>query len=266
MQLLNAPRTAAHGLAALGEQFADFLDAERLAVVAVDVEVEDVAYDQRFGGVDFEAFLLSSPAAADVGGDGFETEGRTGAAVEALPDVLAHGAVGVLGILPALVFVEEVDDAPHHFAAGVVAGRLSDGDDFDLVLTEFPFIDAEFDTVAEEPGQAVNHDGVERRRFLQGVGDHLLEDRAFVVGGGRTGFDVFPHDGVAVGVAPFDELPNLVGNGEVVVGLAGRRDTGIESDVHDSFSVVRAPLPPLGGMLAPAGSPSRSGVVRYAQP
>ena len=266
LYLLDAPRTTAHGLTALREQLADFLDADRLTLMPVEVEVEDVAHDDRFGGVDFEALFLAAPAAAHLGRHGLEAERRQRAAEESLPDVLAHGTVRMLGILAALVFVKQVDDAAHHFAAGVVAGRLRDGGDLDVVALELLFVDAELDAIAEEARQAVNDDRVESGGLLQRVADHLLEYRALVVSRRGTRFDVLAQNDMPVGLAPFLKLAQLVGYRQVVVGLPGGRYAGVEGDTHDSFSVVPAPLSPLGGSLAPNTRASRSGFVRCAQP
>ncbi|MBY0575789.1 MAG: hypothetical protein K2P67_04250 [Gallionellaceae bacterium] len=91
------------------------------------------------------------------------------------------------------MFVEQVDDAPHHLPASVIAGRLGDGNDFDLVLGQLALIHAELDTIAEEARQTVDDDGLERGWFLQGIRDHLLENGALVVGGGCARLDVLLH-------------------------------------------------------------------------
>jgi hypothetical protein len=43
------------------------------------------------------------------------------------------------------------------------------------------------------------------------------------------------------------QLAQLIGNREIVIGLAGSRDAGVDGNVHDAFSVVPAPLLRLTG-------------------
>ena len=165
VNFLDTPRHAAHQVAALCQMFDDLFDAERSALIAVQIEVVDLANNQGFARFDFQALLFSAPTPGNIRGDGFEAKRWARSTKKALPDVLTHGAVGMLGVLATLVFVEEVDDTAHHFAAGVIGRGLRDGNDLDLVLTEFALIKAEFEPIAEETRQAVNHDGVVGRGF-----------------------------------------------------------------------------------------------------
>ncbi|MBI2286401.1 MAG: hypothetical protein HYU79_02900 [Nitrosomonadales bacterium] len=61
----------------------------------------------------------------------------------------------MLGILLGLMLVKQINDTPHHFPASIIARRLCDGNDLNLVLGEFAFIDAEFDAITEEARQRV---------------------------------------------------------------------------------------------------------------
>lgn len=118
-----------------------------------------MANDQCFAGFDLEAFLPAASTASNIGDHRLVTKGRFRAVEEALPGVLTHGAGGVLRILLALVFIEEIDDPAHHFATGIVAGWLRNGNDLDLVLGQLALIDAELDAIPKKARQAVNDDG-----------------------------------------------------------------------------------------------------------
>nr|WP_242463254.1 hypothetical protein [Rhodocyclus tenuis] len=232
LHLLDAPRRAAHRVAALRQVLDDFLDAEGPAGVAVQVEVVDVAHDQRFGRIDVEALLLAPAAARNVGLDGAIAERRFRAVVEALPRVLAHRARGVLRVLLALVLVKEAEQAPRHFPGAVLARLLRDRNDLHAVALQPLLVNAELDQVEEEARQTVHDDRLEGGRLVHRIADHLLEHRPLVVGGRSTGFDIFADGGMAVGGAPLAQLAELIGNRQIVIGLAGGRDAGIECDVH----------------------------------
>nr|WP_262407725.1 hypothetical protein [Thauera sedimentorum] len=232
MHLLNRPGAAPVQQTALGQMLDDLLDAERAPLVAVQVEVIHPAHHRGFRLVDLQALLLAPPAAGDLGRNGVETERCPRAVEEALPGVLPHRPRGVLGVLLALVLVEEAEEPAGHLAHRVVAGLLRDRDDLHVVLGELALIDAELDHVPEEARQAVNDQPGEGRGLGERVGDHLLKHRALVVGGRCARFDVLAHDLMTVGGAPVAHLLELIGNREIVLGLAGRRNPRVKTNQH----------------------------------
>ncbi|HUW36287.1 MAG TPA: hypothetical protein VMV91_03055 [Rhodocyclaceae bacterium] len=235
MGFLDFPGLAAHQQPLLGEMLADFLAAHLAAFVAVQIEVIRHAHDPRLRLVDDQLLFLAATAAGNVGDQRLIAKGRTGAIEEALPRVLLHGAGSMLRGFLALVLVKQIDDPAHHLPAGIVAGRLGDGNDLDFVLRQLALVDAELDAVTEEARQAVNDDGLERRRLHQGVSHHSLEHRPLVIGGGCARLDVLLHHQMPVGLGPVVELAQLVGNGQVIVGLPRGGDSGIDRYVHDAL-------------------------------
>lgn len=137
----EAPATA--GDAALVEVDSDGLETLWWSVFA-QIETEDLSNQAGFVFLDHEDLLvLVAPALLD---DGGVSEGRDGAVPVALPRVLQHGAVGVLGILAGLVLVEGVEDLSYQVALGI--------------LTQFEFIMNHIDTVvvvAREPVSIVTN-------------------------------------------------------------------------------------------------------------
>src|SRR5450755_2108734 len=65
-----------------------------------------------------------------------EAEGRDRAIPKILPRVFLHGAQRVLGVLPALVFVEAPQDLADQVAGRVGLELLGDGDDLHTGLTQ----------------------------------------------------------------------------------------------------------------------------------
>ncbi|MEO7621557.1 MAG: hypothetical protein ABIS30_00705 [Gallionella sp.] len=65
----------------------------------------------------------------------------------------------------------------------------------------------------------MNDDDLECRRFQHRVIDHLLEYWPLVVGGRCTRLDVLLHHQMAVGLRPFVQLAQLIGNRQIIVGL-----------------------------------------------
>ena len=118
------------------------------------------------------------------------------------------------------MLVKQIDDAPHHFPASIIASRLSDGNDLDLVLGEFAFIDAELDAITEKARQAVNDDGLECRRFEHGICKHLLKNWPLVIGGRCTWLDIFLNHQMAVSLCPFIQLAQLVRDRQIIFRLA----------------------------------------------
>ena len=67
---------------------------------------------------------------------------------------------------------------------------------------------------------------------MRRIGDHLLEYRTAVIGGGRARLDVLGGEGEATGFAVLAKLAQLIGNGEIVLGLAGGGHPSIERYGH----------------------------------
>jgi hypothetical protein len=102
-----------------------------------------------------------------------------------------------------------------HLSGGIVSGLLRDRDTLDACLDELAHIQGELERIAEEPGEGVNDNGIEGGRGLASLGNHLLEDRATVIGGRSSRLDVFDRDGVPLPIAPLLDLPDLIGNGKI---------------------------------------------------
>ncbi len=78
----------------------------------------------------------------------------------------------------------------------------------------------------------MHQDGIERGRRLRRIGDHLLEYGAPIIGGSGTGFDVLAGNGEATRFAILAKLPQLIGNRQVVFGLAGRGHPSVNGYGH----------------------------------
>ena len=96
----------------------------------------------------------------------------------------------MLGVLLGLILVEQRNDLAHHRLHRIVliANGLGDGDQLDAVLGELAKIEFLLKGVAEEAAVAVHDDNIERVLAVAGALDHLLESRAFIIGG-RTALD-----------------------------------------------------------------------------
>ena len=93
----------------------------------------------------------------------------------ALTGIFLHGTRGMLGVLLGLMFVKEIDDAPHHVAAGIIIGRLGNGNDLDPILAQLALIETKVDSIPKETGQTVYDDRLEQGGLLLPIGNHLLE-------------------------------------------------------------------------------------------
>ena len=96
----------------------------------------------------------------------------------------------VLAVLLALVLVEQAEDLAGHLARGIVGGLLGDRDHPDAGALQPPLVTEKLEQIAEEARAAMHDDRVIGRRVLPGIGDHLLEHRAPIIGGARPGLDV----------------------------------------------------------------------------
>ncbi len=71
------------------------------------------------------------------------------------------------------------------------------------------------------------------RRLQHGVGHHGLEHRPLVVGGGSAGLDMLLDHDMTEPFGPEPHLAQLVRDGQIILGLPGRGDTGVKGDLHN---------------------------------
>ncbi|MEX2628491.1 MAG: hypothetical protein WD341_01035 [Tistlia sp.] len=138
----------------------------------------------------------------------------------------------MLGVLLALVLVEEVEDLTDHVAHRIVAGLLRDRHQLDTVLGEFPPVELELVGVPEEAREAVDDHHVKRLTAALGVGYQLLQLRPVLVGSGGAGLHILANDLPAARLAVPGDLGTLVRDGEILFGLSDRRDPQIERCPH----------------------------------
>jgi hypothetical protein len=134
----------------------------------------------------------------------------------------------VLGVLLRLVFIEQRHDLAHHHAHRIIAKVLRDGDQPHAVLGELADVELELELIAEEAREGMDDDDGEGWRFHQRRIDHRLERRPAVVGGGVARLNELGRDVPAFGDAIGDYLPPLIGNRQIALRLASRRDAQIE--------------------------------------
>lgn len=215
----NAEAGAEPGAVALGvEMLGHLLDAERAALaVAMGVEIEHHPHHLGFDGIDGQPLLDPVAALFDVFGG--EAQGHTRAVVEALPCVLLHGAQHVLGILAALVFVEQRDHLPHHHLGWIVAQFLCDRHQPDAVLGEAPDVHFKAEGIAEEAAEGMDDNHVEWAIVVTGPFDHALEFCAIVIHGRGAGLDIFGDDLPAVTLAIGRGLELLIGDRKIDLSL-----------------------------------------------
>lgn len=170
--------------------------------------------------LDFRAALLSGYHAV--------ADRRQRAVPVALARILLHRAQGMLGVLLRLILVEKRHDLTDHVAHRVFAEILRDRDQAHAILGELADVELELELVSEEPREAMNDDDGEHRRLCHGRFDHGLESRPPIVRRRIARLDIFACDFPAFGEALVFDLPTLVGNGQVVVGLPAGRDAQIE--------------------------------------
>ena len=96
----------------------------------------------------------------------------------------------MLGVLLGLVLVEQSDHLAHHHLRRVVAQLLRDRDQPDTVLGELAHVELEPEGIAEEAGERVHDDDVERVVAVTGALDHALKLRPLVIGSGCAGLNV----------------------------------------------------------------------------
>ncbi|MDA9432130.1 hypothetical protein XH88_10140 [Bradyrhizobium sp. CCBAU 51627] len=111
--------------AARVQGFGNLLDAKRpTRCFTVEVELEDQPHSLCFDRVDDEALFCPVSTFLDVRDGVAEWHAR--AVVKALTSVLLHRSQHMLGVLAALIFVEQRDHLPHHHLRGIIAQLLGD--------------------------------------------------------------------------------------------------------------------------------------------
>jgi hypothetical protein len=128
-----------------------------------------------------------------------------------------------------LVLIKEGDHLAHHRMdrLALVADRLCDRDDLDVILRQLPQIKLLLECLAEESAVAVHDDHVERVLPVAGPLNHLLEDGPPVIGGGSAGLDELCRHGMAMTKTPGLQLLALIGNRQIMLGLPARRNAHV---------------------------------------
>ncbi len=189
--------------------------------MALKVEAVDLAHTLRFQRIDLEPALPPAAVAHRIGCHRAVAKGGYRTVPVALARVLLHGTLRMLGVFLALVLVKEAEELACHLTGGVVGRLLGDRDDFHATALQQPLVLQEFEEVAEETRARVHQDRVERGGRLRRIGDHLLEYGAPVIGGTGTRFHVLAGNREAARFAVFAQLSQLIGNRQIVFGLAG---------------------------------------------
>src|ERR1700676_2393430 len=154
------------------------------------------------------------------------------AVAEALARVLLHRPQGVLAVLLTLVFVEQAEYLAGHLARGIIGGLLGDRDQTYAGALEPALVTEKLEQIAEEARAAMHDDRFVGRRVAAGIGNHLLEHRAPIIGRARAGLDVLVGDGQIARLAVLAQLAQLIGDRQVLLGLAGCRHPRIERYGH----------------------------------
>ena len=228
VDLADAPTPTIAGEDAVAVEIADDVLHAHLPLGTVAVERKPVDQPHRLAVERVYLQLLLDLRAALFGRDDTVADGRQRTIPEALPRILLQSPHDVLGVFLRLIFVEQRHDLPHHLMHRIVADLLGDRQQLDAVLRQLADVELHVEGVAEKAAERVDDHHVERRGLGRARLDHPLELGAAVVGRRRAwlhiGFDELVAARSAIGFA----LPLLVGDGDVMLGLPGRRDTQIE--------------------------------------
>src|SRR3546814_3694218 len=87
----------------------------------------------------------------------------------------------MFGIFAGLMFIEDIEHAAKHFAAGVLRYLLRDRNKLHADLAKLADIKFRMERVAAEPAQRMNQDEVERMIGFPGGEDHFLKNGAILV-------------------------------------------------------------------------------------
>nr|WP_240494503.1 hypothetical protein [Azonexus hydrophilus] len=196
--------------------------AHRAMPLAVQIQIEDLPHLCRFRWINRQLLFALALVAQLFRLDGLVAERRAGTIPEALPGVLLHRPQRVLAVFLALVLIEDREDFTGHLAGGIVAGLLRDRNQLHPGTFQLAFIQGEFQRIPEEARQAMNDDRFKGRRSFGRFGNHFLKHRAPVIGGRCTSLDIRLTNQIAMALAPFLHLPQLVRNRQVLVSLFDR--------------------------------------------
>ena len=148
----------------------------------------------------------------------------------AAPVLFLHAALDLLGQIDGIVFVHGLDHGLHDDAHLAFLDRLLDGDHIDLQLfAQDGFVVYRIVTVAGEAGELPQEDGVKGLGLGLGGGDQAAEVVAacdLPAGLGLVHENELVRDKVPVGRAPFANLHQLGGGGELHLILGGHADIG----------------------------------------
>src|SRR3546814_4358782 len=100
---------------------------------------------------------------------------------EPLSGILQHGSVNMFGIFAGLMFIEDIEHAAKHFAAGVLRYLLRDRNKLHADLAKLADIKFRMERVAAGPAQRMNQDKAERMIGFPGGEDHFLKNGAILV-------------------------------------------------------------------------------------
>ena len=196
MRLIDAPGAAPHAEALSVEIPGNLLDAHARAVLAGDVQGEDISHESGFGLSDGQ-LLLNPVMQADLANvDGLVAIGRLGAVRITLPCILLHPTQDMLGGFFTLIFIKQHVHVALHLTAGVVLGTLANRDNRHPRPLQLAPIHGCQHQIAEETRQAMHDDRLTRRGLQQGVSHHRLEHGAFVVGRRSARFDILLDHGM----------------------------------------------------------------------
>ncbi len=226
---------------ALVQVLGDRFDSHRSgAVMALDRQAEREPHGVGVERVDLQ--LLLDLGAALLGIDDAVADRGQRAVPKALTRILLQGAQRMLGVLLRLIFVEQRHDLAHHDVHRVLAQLLGHGHELDARFGELADVELQLEMVAEEPAERVNHNDVERRRLRRARLHHALEFGPTIVCRRCTRLDERLDELITARAAIRLAVAALVGDGDVVLGLARGRDTQVKrrAQRHDGRDRVHA--------------------------
>ncbi|MGA8392336.1 MAG: hypothetical protein WB775_09420, partial [Burkholderiaceae bacterium] len=259
MQFLDTPRPTAHQCSGSIQVGGDRLHPHRLAIQAVPIQIEDLANHRCLQVIDGQLLADLALVTRDIGRNHLIAEGRPGAVEEPSPGVLLHRAARMLGILLRAVAVHHRNQVLQQLAVLVVGRRLGDGNQLGASLPQHPFVMQGAIHVAEEARAAVHDDCLKGEGFARRILHHLLKHRTTVVGRRGARFDILLRHREAMLPAPSAQLIQLVGDGQVRLGLADGGYTDIQGDSH-----AYSPQSANGSSMASASNSARASAASAA--
>nr|WP_251134088.1 hypothetical protein [Rhodomicrobium sp. Az07] len=216
---------AAPCVAALVEMGGDGLHTHGLTAFA-ERKAEDLAHGSGFVLVDDENLLLAR--ASNLSCDHIVAERRLRSVPEALACVFEHGAMDVLGRLPRLILVEDVQHLARDLGIAASAHILGDGDEIDACLAQLADVEFRMHGIPTEAGERVHDDEVEGMIRALRLVDQLLKHGTALIEGRCAGFTEHLDNLIALLFAPGLASMDLVGDREVSFGLPDRRNACVD--------------------------------------